>query len=347
MTELFNNLSIALVCRAARVPLIFSMHTDLAKLRGGPAFVSNLSVRHTASLATVTVTTSPSFRTVMQAAGVTRCSEFYQPVPCDGIARQYEQLSPANVTEARARLSNGQSDRKLLVYVGRWSHEKRMQLLVKSLPPNTMLSFVGDGKIGDDVQQWADADSRIVCCRGMVPRDQLAVIYAAADWVVSASDFETFGNVPFEAAHCGTPALLQHAQGFVDQIDEEEHRGALLDFAADDAMQQLEAAMKRTDWLLDRPDVVQAAALRQAQTGTTIGDLARQMPTRLAKQPPAAALLYLVFALLLSASFSVFCTLCKPVCYIVRDSRQIWARLANVACRSWQRDPKDPLRLAI
>lgn len=34
------------------------------------------------------------------------------------------------------------------------------------------------------------------------------------NWVASASAFETFGNVPYEAAHCGTPALLQRAQGF-------------------------------------------------------------------------------------------------------------------------------------
>ena len=55
----------------------------------------------------------------------------------------------------------------------------------------------------------------MVVLAGMRPRADLAAVYRAADWVASASAFETFGNVPYEAAHCGTPALLQRAQGFM------------------------------------------------------------------------------------------------------------------------------------
>lgn len=323
MTELFNNVAVSLICRAARVPLIFSMHTDLAKLGGGPKWISDWSLRTTASNSAITVTTSPSFRTLMQNIGVRECTEYYRPVPCDGIVQQYEKLSDADVRDTRARLSNGFIDRKLLVYVGRWSHEKRMHLLVRCLPENTMLSFVGDGKIHSEVQAWADADPRIVCCRGMVPRDKLAVIYAAADWVVSASDFETFGNVPFEAAHCGTPALLQRAQGFVDQIDEQEHRGALLEFDSENGLNQLESAMSRTEWLLSRPDIVKAAAKRSAETGATIGQLVSRLPTKVVEQASYEhTCVYFLLAICVSALCSVFVTICKPIFRLMRDVRR-------------------------
>ena len=35
MTDLFNDVNIALLCRAARVPLLYSIHTDGSKLPGG------------------------------------------------------------------------------------------------------------------------------------------------------------------------------------------------------------------------------------------------------------------------------------------------------------------------
>ena len=101
----------------------------------------------------------------------------------------------------------------------------------------------------------------------MRPRAALAAVYRATDWVCSASDFETFGNVPYEAAHCGTPALLQDAQGFTDQIDASESRGALLKFDAVDGAQLCAAAKERTSRLLDAPHVVRAAAARSVGSG--------------------------------------------------------------------------------
>ena len=119
-----------------------------------------------------------------------------------------------------------------MAYVGRWSAEKRLHLLVAARPAGTTLAFVGDGPMGETVESWSDPP-RVVVLRGMRPREELAATYRAADWVVSASAFETFGNVPYEAAHCGTPALLQDAQGFRDQIDDAGDRGALLRFEKD------------------------------------------------------------------------------------------------------------------
>ena len=51
--------------------------------------------------------------------------------------------------------------------------------------------------------------------------------YAAADFLASASDFETFGNTCAEAASVGTPALVQRGPGFVDQVSASETAATL------------------------------------------------------------------------------------------------------------------------
>ena len=91
---------------------------------------------------------------------------------------------------------------------------------------------------------------------------------------MSASAFETFGNVPYEAAHCGTPALLQDAQGFNDQIDREtEDRGALLRFDTADGEKSVAAAMDRTAPLLADPERVRAAARAKSRDGVTVTEV--------------------------------------------------------------------------
>jgi len=276
MTDLFNNVPISLVCRAAQVPLVYSIHTDLSKLDGGPVWISNLSQRFASCNAAVTITTSPSFQTLLQSSGVTRCTRHYRPIPCSNIVQRFELLPQSEIEQMRIKMTAGNPTRKLLVYVGRWSLEKRMHLLVKCAPEDATLCFIGDGQIAETVMSWAD-EPRVVCLRGMLPREQLAIVYAAADWVVSASDFETFGNVPFEAAHVGTPALLQNAQGFVDQIDKQENRGALIYYDAPDGAQQLSAAMERTERLLSQPAIVRKAAVDQSRQGYTISSVVHEV----------------------------------------------------------------------
>ena len=105
------------------------------------------------------------------------------------------------------------------------------------------------------------------------------------DWVASASAFETFGNVPYEAAHCGTPALLQRAQGFMDQIDAGESRGALLHFDAADGEAQTAAAMDRTAGLLKDPERVRAAAVEHSHAGVSIHEVVSGVVERWKRGP--------------------------------------------------------------
>ena len=153
------------------------------------------------------------------------------------------------------------------------------------------LAFVGDGPMGRRWSRGRPAEGGGAARHA--PEEELAATYRAADWVVSAARSGTFGNVPYEAAHCGTPALLQDAQGFRDQIDDAGDRGALLRFEKDPKEETrggegttarsrrlsnpppggeaaLAEAMDRTAPLLGDPERVKRAARAHAMNGTTI-----------------------------------------------------------------------------
>ena len=275
MTDLFSNVPLALLCAGAGVPLVYSIHTDIAQLDGinllpsSAAFLQGCAGR----LATVCVTTSQGFAKQLRARGIRWVGKHYRPLPVDAVARASRDATEAEVAEARREMCAGAVDRPLLAYVGRWSAEKRLHLLKQCRPAGVTLAFIGDGPMREVVEQWHDPP-RVVVLPGMRPRDRLAVAYRAADWVVSASAFETFGNVPYEAAHCGTPALLQDAQGFNDQIDREtEDRGALLRFDAADGEKSVAAAMDRTAPLLADPERVRAAARAKSRDGVTVTEV--------------------------------------------------------------------------
>ena len=309
MTDLFSNVPLSILCAGAGVPLVYSIHTDIAQLDGIDLLPSSAAFLQStaASLAAACVTTSPSFMAQLQSRGVARCDRFYRPLPVDRVARCAERLADADVARARAELTAGHPDRPTMAYVGRWSAEKRLHLLVAARPAGTTLAFVGDGPMGETVESWSDPP-RVVVLRGMRPREELAATYRAADWVVSASAFETFGNVPYEAAHCGTPALLQDAQGFRDQIDDAGDRGALLRFEKDPKEETrggegtarsrrllsnpppggeaaLAEAMDRTAPLLGDPERVKRAARAHAMNGTTIAAVCAEIAeTRLRRR---------------------------------------------------------------
>ncbi|KAK3268678.1 hypothetical protein CYMTET_22829 [Cymbomonas tetramitiformis] len=329
MTDMIINFPLALICRAAGVPLIYSMHTDIGKLLYGHGGlwllrmltelflvrVSEASQALTAGICTAAITTSPSFMELLQSRGVRACTRFYAAIPAEEIINTYRRLQPAQIQDMREQMTAGHPERRLLCYAGRWSVEKRMHLLkecVTQLPGNITLCFIGDGPIASIVQEWAD-EPRVVVLQGMRPRADLALVYAAADWIVSASDFETFGNVAFEAALCGTPCLLERAQGFVDQIGKDEATGALLEYCADDSVEQLSNAMKRTAWLTTKPAQVQKAArLRQSGNGgTTVVKLLDEVAITKPAQCSIFWPLLFVTSLLISAFLSAVLSVTK------------------------------------
>jgi glycosyltransferase involved in cell wall biosynthesis len=111
--------------------------------------------------------------------------------------------------------------RTLLLFVGRWNEEKRIDILARCIPDSCVLCIVGDGPepFGSTVERLHDPQGAgIVVRRGFLPREKLVDYYQAADFVVSASNFETFGNMSYEANLCGTRSLLHPSGGHLSQI---------------------------------------------------------------------------------------------------------------------------------
>lgn len=124
------------------------------------------------------------------------------------------------VAKWRLELSQGDIKAPLMVYAGRWSLEKRIEMLPPCIPEGWKLAIVGDGP-DFDAETTMDLSSDVVFVRRqfLAPED-LAMVYSCADFLVSASDFETFGFVVLEALACGTPVAVENAGGFKETVSD-------------------------------------------------------------------------------------------------------------------------------
>lgn len=114
--------------------------------------------------------------------------------------------------------------RPLALYVGRVSHEKSIQDFLRIAWPGTrVVCGVGPALAGLR-RDYAGAG---VHWLGVLPRDQLARLYAAADVFVFPSRSETFGLVMLEAMACGTPVAAYPVDGPLEVLGD--GQGGVLD----------------------------------------------------------------------------------------------------------------------
>ncbi|GAC1603212.1 MAG: hypothetical protein NVS3B2_07520 [Ramlibacter sp.] len=98
--------------------------------------------------------------------------------------------------------------RPVALYVGRVSYEKNIDaFLALDLPGSKVVC--GVGPVLATLQQRYPQ----VHWLGLLPRDELARVYAAADLFVFPSRSETFGLVMAEAMACGTPVAAFPVDG--------------------------------------------------------------------------------------------------------------------------------------
>ncbi len=103
----------------------------------------------------------------------------------------------------------------LLLYVGRISQEKNLELLADAMvimlarEPNIHLLIVGDGPKRTEIHHAFHRRGLkdVVTWAGLMPREELPVIYSAADVFVFPSVTETQGLVTIEAMLCGAPVV--------------------------------------------------------------------------------------------------------------------------------------------
>lgn len=122
--------------------------------------------------------------------------------------------------EMRHFLSEGQPDDLLLIYVGRLSQEKRVDMLreVVTQIPNTHLALIGDGPQRTELEAYfADTPTHFV---GRLDGEDLTAAYASADAFVFPSALETFGLVVLEAMAAGLPVVGSRVGGVPDVVEE-------------------------------------------------------------------------------------------------------------------------------
>ncbi|WP_341685779.1 glycosyltransferase family 1 protein [Limnohabitans sp.] len=112
--------------------------------------------------------------------------------------------------------------RPLSLFVGRLSYEKNIQAFLEMDVPGTKV-VCGVGPL----QAQLRARYPQVCWLGVLPRDELATVYAAADVFVFPSRNETFGLVMLEAMACGTPVAAYPVDGPLQVLGPNSHGGVL------------------------------------------------------------------------------------------------------------------------
>ena len=107
--------------------------------------------------------------------------------------------------------------------LSRVSYEKNIQAVIAALPdvlkvnPKVKLIVAGDGPYLDDLKKQAAklGISDAVVFTGMIPPNETALYYKAADFFISASTSETQGLTYLESIASGTP-IIAHGNPYLD-----------------------------------------------------------------------------------------------------------------------------------
>ena len=120
--------------------------------------------------------------------------------------------------QMRSRLSQGNPESPILLYVGRVSAEKQIDELKPVLEaiPEACLAIVGDGPNREALQEhFAGTKTHFV---GYLQGLELASAYASADAFVFPSRTETLGLVLLEAMAAGCPVVAARSGGIPDIV---------------------------------------------------------------------------------------------------------------------------------
>lgn len=166
------------------------------------------------------ITPTNRIREVMQSYGI---DKEFAVIPT-GVDERVFRPRPRESREYRTKLEErlqGGEPHKLLVYVGRISQEKNLELLADAMKliltrePKAHLLMVGDGPKRTEIFHEFQRRNlgRHMSWTGLVPREELPVVYSAADVFVFPSVTETQGLVTIEAMLCGTPVVGVNQMG--------------------------------------------------------------------------------------------------------------------------------------
>jgi hypothetical protein len=153
--------------------------------------------------------------------------------------------------QMKLRMFNGNYSPKktLLVSVGRLSPEKHFDFLLKILErnKNLFLCIVGGGPYRECLEPLFPKDQTHFM--GFLQGEELAAVYASADFFVYASVSETFGQVYLEAMSCGTPIVAARGEQMKEFFQNGVHGYTWKPHDVESACKALSLAMKNRSQL--------------------------------------------------------------------------------------------------
>ena len=133
----------------------------------------------------------------------------YKCLPC---AVDVHTFHPSQRDPAfRQQLGLASANQKTILYAGRLSAEKELDVLFRAYerlsPQEFALVIAGDGPLASDVTRRAATQPGVHYLGHVEDRAALARIYASADLFVTPGRYETFGMSTLEALACGLPVI--------------------------------------------------------------------------------------------------------------------------------------------
>ncbi|UCH26613.1 MAG: glycosyltransferase [Trueperaceae bacterium] len=205
-----------ILARRLRLPLVASFHTNPGVINHliFPLLQRPLEIydREVHNLAHLSLCTSPQMVDLAREIGIKRVRLW--PKAVDSVAFHPDKSSD----DMRYRLTDGEVDKTLVIYIGRLSWEKRLELLVEAIPRlrQARWAFVGSGPAEADLRRRL-ADTPTVFT-GYMSGEDLAQAYASADVFAFPSDTETLGFAVMEAMASGLAVVGAEAGGVPDII---------------------------------------------------------------------------------------------------------------------------------
>ncbi len=262
-------MSVELAHRYVNCPIIYTNHTRYDLYTGtytalpqpaADAIMRQIWPEYT-DLADVVIAPSQGVRRVMQEFGVRARTVVIE----NGIEREPFLHPPRPRTKADFGLPESA---RLLLYVGRFSTEKRIDILLQQfvaarhLIPDLHLVLIGKGPQEEALRQLsAELDlSAAVHFHEAVAYDEVANWLAAADAFATASTSEVHPLTVIEAMTAGKPIAAVHSPGISDSVE-----SGVTGYLADDA---------------DGLDAAIVALMNDPARTRTMGDNARRASER-------------------------------------------------------------------
>lgn len=213
----------AVLARRARLPLVASFHTD-------PKVVNDLGLgavrrpleiidREVHNLAHVNLCTSPQMVELARGLGIGRVRLWRKAVDTERFNARYRSA------DMRARLGGGEPDAPLVVYAGRVSFEKRVDVLADAADRlaagGVRLAVVGEGPALGWLRERL-AGTRTVFT-GFLAGEELSAAYASGDVFAFPSTSETLGFAALEAMASGVPVVAADAGGLPHVVHDGEN----------------------------------------------------------------------------------------------------------------------------